>query len=192
MTRLCVAVMLLAFGVATVFPVAAQESTPETTAASQLVRFLPAAEDLGEGWEVSSAYTPSADPSIFADSTGAVYVGPRGARVVLEVYQNLPGRAAVQRSWEAIGWSYFGFMLNIDYAFGREDDLAGLPLPSGTVDARRLDGRDEIFDLPIAVAMYAVDPDITLLVVVSGSIDAMAGYEAADHVASLAIGGGQG
>lgn len=167
-------------------------ASPVPTGSS--ARYLPSAQDIGEGWSVVATGAPEVDPAVFLDAASAVYVGPGGARVMVTAWTNLPGRTAVQRSWEVVGGVYEDVRHDATGPKddGREEELAALPLPAGCVDARRVDGTDPLFGLPGAVTQCAVDPDVTVLVVVSGSIDGVAGSAASDRVATLAAVAGNG
>ena len=173
---------------------AAQASSVATPGvATDSGRYLPAAEAIGAGWVLVATGTPEADPAVFVDAASAVYVGPGGARVVVMVWTNLPGRAGLQRSWEAVG------AISADLRFevtgpkdgDREEELAALPLPEGCVDARRIDGPDPLYGLPGAITQCTVDPDVNVLAIVSGTIDGRSGYEASDRVATLAAEAGR-
>jgi len=157
-------------------------------AASNAERHLPAAEAIGEGWVEVATGVPEADPAIFVDAASAVYVGPGGARTVVTAWTNLPGRAGVQRSWESVGRVYDGVRFEVTGPKddGREEELDPRPFPEGCVDARRIDGLDPLYGLPGAVTQCAIDPDVTVLVIVSGSINDVSGYAASDRVATAA------
>lgn len=166
------------------------QASPVATpvAASNAERYLPAAEAIGQGWALAVTSVPEADPAIFVDAVTAVYVGPGGSRALVTVWTNLPGRAAVQRSWETIGKVFDDVRFEVTGPKDdrREEELAALPFPEGCVDARRIDGVDPLFGLPGAVTQCAIDPDVTVLVLVSGSIDGVSGYAASDRVATSA------
>ena len=166
------------------------QASPAATpvAATNSGRYLPPAESIGEGWVLVSTGVPEADPAIFVDAASAVYVGPDGARAVVMAWTNLPGRAAVQRSWEAIGLLYgeLRFEVTGPKDADRDEELAAVPFPEGCVDARRVDGLDPLFGLPGGITQCTVGPDVTLLVVVSGTVGGLSGYAASDRVATLA------
>lgn len=155
--------------------------------------FLPAPESIGDGWQLVDGGVPGADPAVFASTASAIYVGPAGARIHVQVYQNQQGRVALNRSWTDVGsvfddyrYALFGF------SYGREEALAQEPLAVGCVDARRWDGNDRFFEQPSAIAMCAIDPDITAFIIVTGAVEGQVGYLAADLVASLAYAAGTG
>lgn len=172
---------------------AAQASPAASPTAGNSGRYLPVAEAIGAGWVLVATGTPEADPAVFMDAASAVYVGPGGGRAVVMVWTNLPGRAGLQRSWEAVG------AISADLRFevtgpkdgDREEELAALPLPEGCVDARRIDGPDPLYGLPGAITQCTVDPDVNVLAIVSGTIDGRSGYEASDRVATLAAEAGR-
>ena len=157
-------------------------------AGSNAGRYLPAAEAIGTGWVQVANGVPEADPAIFVDAASAVYVGPGGARALVMAWTNLPGRAAVQRSWEAIGVLYgeLRFEVTGPKDTDRDAELAAIPFPEGCVDARRVDGLDPLYGLPGGITQCTVGPDVTLLVVVSGAVAGLIGHEASDRVATAA------
>lgn len=156
-------------------------------------RYLPSAEAIGEGWTLVSTGAPEGDPAVFVDAASAIYIGPGGARVAVMVWTNVPGRAPVQRSWETIGVFYgeLRFEVTGPKDADREEELATLALPAGCVDARRIDGLDPLYGLPGAITQCAIDPDVTVFVIVAGTIDGLSGYEASDRVATLAARAGR-
>ena len=161
-----------------VAPPLAERGTPAS--------FLPPAEELGEGWSLVATSAPEADPAFFVDTASALYVGPSGGRVLILVYRNAPGRAALQRSWEEVGGVFESYRFEVTgYATDREEELAAQPLPEGCVDARRVDGVDPVFGLPGAVTQCAIDPDILTLVIVSGPWNGLADHQAADAITTL-------
>ena len=168
-------------------PVATPVASPVAGAANS-ARYLPPVNALGEGWSLVSTGIPDANPTVFIDSASAFYVGPSGTRLIVLAYTNLPGRAAVQRSWEDVGAVYESYRYDVTgyYSYGREEELAAAAFPEGCIDVRRLDGRDQVYGLPGAITQCAVDPDVTVLVILSGAVDGLSGYEASDRVATEA------
>lgn len=176
-------------------PVRAAQATPAASpTATYSGRYLPAAEAIGAGWALVSTGAPEADPAVFVDAASAVYVGPDGARVAVTAWTNVAGRAGVQRSWEAVGAIYADLRFEVTGPKDedREEELAELPLPSGCVDARRIDGLDPLYGLPGAITQCTVEPDVNVLVIVSGAVDGVSGYEASDRLATLAAQAGSG
>ena len=173
-----------------------RQASPAATPAAVVTnsgRYLPAAEAFGEGWTRVATNVFDADPAVFLDAASAIYVGPSGARVVVSALTNLTGRAAVQRSWEFVGKAFdeSRFEVTGPKDDDREEELATLPLPEGCVDVRRIDGRDPLYFLPGAITQCAIDPDVTVFVIVAGTIDGLSGYEASDHVATEAARAGR-
>ena len=97
-------------------------------------------------------------------------------------------------SWEAVGAIYADLRFEVTGPKDddREQELATLPLPEGCVDARRIDGLDPLYGLPGAITQCTVDPDVNVLVIVSGTLDSVAGYAASDRIATEAARAGQG
>ena len=176
----------LAAGAAQATPAATPAASPASEA--KAARYLPDAAVIGEGWRLAGTSTPEVDAAVFLDAAGAVYVGPAGARVAVTAWANVPGRAGVQRSWEAVGAIYADIRFEVTGPKDdrREEELAALPFPEGCVDARRIDGADPLYGLPGAITQCAVDPDVTVLVIVSGTVGGVSGYEASDRVATEA------
>jgi len=148
--------------------------------------FLPQPEAIGSGWTLIETGKPGADAGVFIDAASAVYVGPNGTRLAVLSYVNRPGRAALQRSWEDVSTVFDNYKSRFGiYSYGREDQLGGQPLADGCVDEKRMDGYDDAFGLPVGITQCAIDPDITVLVVLSGELDGVIGYEASDAIATL-------
>jgi hypothetical protein len=166
-------------------PIASPAASPGAVPGSAAT-YLPVAEALGPGWTLAATGVPEADPAVFLDTASALYLGPNGARAMVLVYRNLPGRVALQRSWEDVGEVFDSYRFDITgYATEREEELASQALPEGCIDARRVDGTDPLYGLPGAITQCAIDPDITAIVIVSGAVGDLTGYQAADAVATL-------
>ena len=153
--------------------------------------FLVAPELLGDGWSVVATGFPPANPRYFASSASATYVGPGGGRVSLAVYQNQPGREALQQSWIGVGDVFDTLSRAMFYTsnyYNRSSQLASIPFAPGCVDEVRLDGNEAQFGLPSSITQCAVDPDITLLIQTSGPVAGQSGYLAGDYVASVTAG----
>jgi len=101
-------------------------------------------------------------------------------------------RVAVRRSWEEASNLYRKYSGELEYDPDRDEILDRQPLPAGCIEAKRIDGTARQLGLdtgiPMGLTLCAADPDVIVLVVVSGAVGPLSGYEASDAVASLMLG----
>jgi hypothetical protein len=153
--------------------------------------FLPDVAGFGDGWTIARTAALEVDTDVFRDGAVAVFAGPGGARVVAAVMLVTQERVAVRRSWESAMSLYDNYSGELEYLSGRDDELDTVPPPPGCVEAKRIDGtaRQLGIDLgiPMGVTLCAAEPDLTVLVVASGIVLGLSGYEASDAIASLMV-----
>ena len=150
---------------------------------------FPTTEQLGEGWELQSAadIEPS-DTSAIERLSEASYLGPKGSRVYMLLAQVQDGPAAVRTSWELMGASFEALRLDFDANYSSERELEELPGVDGCADMRRMTGKDGIVsEMQVAVSLCAADPDVLLLVYVSGEVNGLTGYQASDALVALVL-----
>jgi hypothetical protein len=185
--RLLPLVTLWLSGLALALPVAAQDNPADPTAA-----YLPAAATLGDGWALASTGSLGLPTELFRADTLGVFTGPAGARILAAVMLVTESRVAVRRSWEEATKLYHKYSGELAYDRDRGTILDRLPLPVGCVEAKRIDGTARQLGLdtgiPMGLTLCAADPDVILLIVVSGPLGSLTGYEASDAVASLMLG----
>jgi hypothetical protein len=166
---------------------AAQDAAADPSAA-----YLPPATILGDGWALASTGGLDLPTDLFRVGTLGVYTGPAGARILAAVMLVTDSRVAVRRSWEEAAKLFHKYSGELAYDPDRDDILDRLPLPAGCAEARRIDGTARQLGLdtgiPMGLTLCAADPDVILLVVVSGPLGPLTGYEASDAVASLMLG----
>jgi hypothetical protein len=162
----------------------AQEATPAADPSGRSLAYLPAAAALGDGWTATPGQHLDVSADVFIDASAVTYLGPGGARVLVRAYVNQPGRTALQRSWEAVTEDGDAIRSGL-WLFVRE--LGTPSLPGGCVDAKRFEGADPVFAIAVGITQCAAEPDVTILVVASGTVDGRSGAAASDHVASLAV-----
>ena len=167
-------------------PVAISPSVGTPSPIGEAAIYLPEAIAFGDGWTVFNEYVPGADGAVFSDSSGAIYVGPAGARIKVDVYVNQPGRAALQRSWEDVTAVYDQWQTGYQPQ-AELDRLAAIPFPDGCVDVKRAEGdRTGFWTMPDGITLCAVDPNVTILVVAAGAVGELSGVAASDQVTSIA------
>jgi hypothetical protein len=185
--RLLLLVTILLPVLVPVLPVAAQDTPTDPTAT-----YLPVPVALGDGWALASTGSLDLPTELFRAGTLGVFTGPAGARILAAVMLVTESRVAVRRSWEEATDLYHKYSGELAYDPERDDILDRLPLPAGCVEAKRIDGTARQLGLdtgiPMGLTLCAADPDVILLVVVSGALGPLTGYEASDAVASLMLG----
>ncbi len=156
-----------------------------TSAQQAAADMLPAASAFGRDWTQITALpaVENLDPS-FRDAAYGVYGGPKGARIVVEVFLVAPGMTAIRKSWEVGNSDFEFYRTKIDWGYdsSRERDLAAQSLPSGCSDARRTYGVEEIGfqQFPAGITLCAADPDVLVVAFASGEVNGQTGYKASD------------
>jgi hypothetical protein len=172
--RLLLLIVLIPVALVLGLPAAAQEapSVADPTAA-----YLPAPAALGDGWSLVRTGSLELPTEMFRAGNLGVFVGPAGARILAAVMLVTESRVAVRRSWEEATDLFRKYSGELAYDSDRDDILDRLPPPSGCVEAKRIDGTARQLGL-----------DVILLVLVSGAVHSLTGYEASDAIASLMLG----
>jgi hypothetical protein len=169
--------------------VSAQETPAIDPATAAL---LPTAAALGDDWIWVSTAPLELPAETFRAGAYAVFAGPAGARIIAAAMLVTDARVAVRRSWEDAADLFRRYSGELEYDSDRDDILDRVPPPAGCVEARRIDGTARQLGLdtgiPMSLTLCAADPDVILLVVVSGAFGPLTGYEASDAVASLMLG----
>jgi hypothetical protein len=98
-------------------------------------------------------------------------------------------RVAIRKSWEDSSdlMSYLTTYLDTDYS--READLETMDAPDGCVEAKRTEGTERGYLVPVGGTLCAIDPDGILLVLVNGSFNDLTGINASDSVVGLILNG---
>ncbi|HEU5432273.1 MAG TPA: hypothetical protein VFU81_11455 [Thermomicrobiales bacterium] len=166
----------------------AQDATPPATPAAGL--YLPAAADLGAGWVEIWRGDIAPGPELFKDGVKAVYGGPAGARAIVFAWVTLDSATVVRRSWEATTEIFDDYRLEFanDYDRAAAKDLAALPPPAGCAEASRAEGAASKQQFPGGLTLCAVDPDVIVLAIVSGTLDGKQGRLASDALVERALG----
>lgn len=189
-------VLLVTVAILTPQIVAAQDETPEPGpgASSQ----LPAASVLGETWVQREILSPAVisryssfemTPDVFAEGAAGIYVGPDGSRVVIVNLIVTDSRVAVRASWEAGTELMDGMAFGTETDYRRQETLDTMAPPAPCVEAKRIEGVESPYALPLGVTMCAQDPDNVWIFLVSGELNGLSGIEASDTLVVTALGG---
>ncbi len=183
---------LLSLGPARAQPTAAQETPVAPGVADPAAAFLPDPATLGDGWSLVRTGGLDLPTDLFRAGTLGVYTGPAGARILAAAMLVTESRVAVRRSWEEAADLYHNYSGELAYDSDRDDILDRLPPPAGCVEAKRIDGTARQLGLdtgiPMGLTLCAADPDVILLVAVSGALGTLTGHDASDAIASLMLG----
>jgi len=173
-------------------PARAAQETPE--AGPNASRFLPEAAVFGDGWERTDQAGIEIPSDIFREGSMAIYAGPSGSRIVVMALLATDSRVAVRQSWEEATKRFdeyrYSVASNADYELAQR--LEGLEPTAGCVEAKRAEGSDRYFGFTSGLTMCAVDPDIIVTAVVSGTLGKDVGYAASDAVVTEALQAGGG
>jgi len=152
-------------------------------------KYLPAAADVGPGWvDVwRGGIAPGAD--LFREGVKAVYGGPEGARALVFVWLTQDGATTSRRAWASTTQLFDSYR---DPFAGAADSsaasrLAGLPAPAGCAEASRAEGLDARLLFPGGLTLCAVDPDVIILAIASGTVAGKQGHAASDALVELAL-----
>jgi len=169
----------------------AQEPTPEPGAAA--ASLLPDATLIGADWVVDVTVSPDTlrpksfalSPDVFREGAARVYVGPAGGRVLIVALLLTESRVAVRQSWEVA--SELLALVADDGATDaqRTERLATLPPPVGCVEAKRVEGVQNMTLQPFGATMCAIDPDRIYLVAAHGPWQNTTGIAASDAIVEL-------
>lgn len=163
-----------------------EEPLPVTPGAG---KYLPPVEALGDGW--STVWQAGIDPGaeLFQEGVWSVYGGPAGARAIVYAWVTQDSATAIRRSWESakeqMDRQQYEFAPDRDYS--RIDEIDNLAPPPGCAESSRAEGVASESAYPAGLTMCAVDPDVILLAIVSGSLEGATGYVAADALIALAL-----
>lgn len=156
------------------------------------IAYLPDPAVLGAGWTAVQTTGLDLTADTFKGGALGVFVGPAGARVLAAVMVVSDTRVVVRRSWEEALDLFRNYSGELEYETDRDDHLASLPPPPGCIEAKRIDGTARQLGLdtgiPMGLTLCAADPDLILLIVVSGAVESLTGFDASDAVASLMLG----
>lgn len=153
---------------------------------------LPDAGAIGPGWTLVAAPPATDLTDAFTAAQYGAYGGPHGARAIIDVWLVATGPAAIRSSWELVNNTFDGYRSaryrGFDYT--SEGDLAALAPPPGCVDARRIEGVDDIgFDaFPLGMTLCATDdPPLLILAIASGEVAGLSGAAAADALVAATL-----
>jgi hypothetical protein len=174
----------------------AQDETPAP--GPDAATHLPDSALLGEGWSLSSTVSPDGlsrygfkmSPDVFREGAAAVFVGPRGSRVVAISLLLTENRVAIRKSWEDAGELVRYVMYDVSQPYGRASELESMDPPDGCAEAARAEGIEGIVLLPAASTTCAVDPDGILIAAVFGTLGDETGVVAADRVIEVMLASG--
>lgn len=170
------------------WPAHAQEATP--TVGSGAASFLPSAESLGDGWTtLPPAGITNLNTNVFQQAAVGYYAGPDGARAVIMVFQVTDARVATRQAWTEVSARFDTFRYALTSDSNRDLELATIPPPPGCEEVRRAEGTDN-FAFVTAITLCAGADNMIVLAMVSGGEATTLRYEAADALATAAIGPG--
>ena len=182
------ALMLLIGTVPRVADSAAQDD-PTAEAGEGSSRYFPEAAALGEEWTQERTSGLQVPSDVFREGAIAIYSGPASARAVVLVFLATDSRVAVRQSWELATETFdeYRYQVAVDYDYELEERLEGLEPPMGCVEAKRVEGSDRGFGFLAGITMCAIDPDVILLAIVTGSLGDESGYAASDALVGTAL-----
>ena len=169
---------------------AAQDGAlPVTPGAGQ---YLPDAEAIGDGWVSIIEVGIAPGPELFEEGVKAVYGGPEGSCAVVYAWITREGEETTRRSWQTTA----EFMGSARAEWGsqfpedRENELVLPPPPDGCIEATRSEGAAGSTTIPVGLTLCAIDPDVIVMTIVSGSLDGETGYLASDALLTRVMGDG--
>jgi hypothetical protein len=152
-------------------------------------KYLPAATEFGSGW--TDVWQGGIDPGaeLFKEGVKAVYGGPNGARAIIFVWVIQDSTTAVRRSWESTTEIFDSYRYEFadDYDYSAAKTLDSVSAPLGCVEASRAEGSASKQQFPGGLTLCAVDPDVIILAIASGTINDQQGYLASDALVQMAL-----
>jgi hypothetical protein len=144
---------------------------------------IPRAAAIGDDWQLLDA--ADLDPvrwAAFRRYATAAYVGPHGARTRVELIHVGEGEGTKLAAWTAANRMFDE--IRVQFSARANDAVA----PPGCAKGRHAAGADAMIPaLPVGLVLCAADPDVIVLVYVSGPVGSRIGAEAADHVLELVL-----
>lgn len=170
---------------------AQSDASPEVQLA--LVDILPEAEAIAPGWTLVQTIEPNVQGTAFAEVVRAAYGGPAGEHASITLFRHANDRRSILQAWEEAQDEYsnaFNFSVDLDNPWASQGELnSGVP-PEGFADAVRAEGVDKWFAYQSGIGLYAIEPDLIVLVVVVGPVGddrKIVLSAAADHIARLVL-----
>lgn len=151
--------------------------------------FLPDAIEIGDDWVEIRRYGLDLPTDLFREGSAATYGGPQGARIAVLAFLTTDTQVAVRRSWEAATERFdsYRYAVASDYDYGQVEVIDAMPPPPGCAESRRAEGTDDKFGVVAGLTMCAIDPDVIVIVVVSGEAMGTTGTDASDTMISLSV-----
>ncbi len=155
---------------------------------AQEIDVLPPTYVLEGDWVLQPPSITPSDPSAITQLVKGVYLGPKGSRVTVLFARVHEGAAAIRTSWDLINADFDKARGTFEGEFGIEDDLAEIPVVVGCAEMRRTSGVDRaIPDIAVGVSLCAADPDVLVLVYVSGEVNGFSGHQVSDAVVTQVL-----
>jgi hypothetical protein len=182
-------IVLVLIGGLVPFSTLAQQDSETLPVTAGAGRYLPRAQEIGDGWIdiVRGGIAPGQE--LFQEGVKGVYGGPGGSRAVIYVWITQPDDATAQRAWKTTD----DFMTSVQPQWGSvytpswSGELAQLSPPAGCANAARADGLDASTRFPVGMTLCAVEPDVIVLTIVSGTYAGQHGYLASDALLAKAL-----
>jgi hypothetical protein len=187
-------VLLLTLAMISAAPARAQEPTPEP--GPDAAKMLPDATGFGDGWLLNETVNPDLlarfsfemTPDVFREGAAGIYVGPNGSRIVVVSLLITENRVAIRQSWEDATKLLDAVRTRTTTDFTHDQTLETMEAPNGCVEAKRIEGIENIALLPAGGTMCAIDPDVILIAVVLGDYADQSGVAASDAVIGVVLG----
>lgn len=173
----------------------AQEPDPEP--GPNAAGWLPEPNELGADWIASDTVSPTLiirysfemSPDVFREGAARVYAGPEGTRIILVSLLISENRVAVRRSWEEATEFVDSVGSRVTYDYDRRRVLDSMEPPPSCLEAKREEGVEDFYLIPVGATMCATDPDGILIAIVSGTFNGQSGVAASDALVSMMAGG---
>ncbi len=188
-------VMIVVFGLGQFVPsVAAQDTTP--VPGPNAAKHLLSAKTLGKGWSLSQTVSPDVlvqygftmTPDSFREGAAGIYLGPQGAQVIFVSLLATSSHVAVRKSWDDASTILSGLGTMVSQDYQKAQDLSTAAPPDGCVEAKRTEGTENFTGLLSGATMCAIDPDLILIAITFGTVEAASGVAASDAVIESSLG----
>jgi hypothetical protein len=140
-----------------------------------------------EEYPLNTSRSHETDKEVLREGAAGIDVGPAGSRIVIATLLASESGVAVRKSWDEATELLDSVSQGFISGFSSGDEFEAHAAPAGCVEAKRLEGIEDLDLLPVGATMCAVEPDSNLVSVVYGTCNGQDGVSASDTATSITL-----